>query len=337
VILAPNWLGDAVMALPAVADVRRHWPDTRLAVAARGGLAPLYRAVPGIDGIIALDSPPARLSVGRDPRRLSGARAEIALLLPNAFRAAYAAWRAGIPERWGYGRDLRARLLTRALPRPKGDVHQAEYYQALATGLGLATGDRYARLEVSEDDRRRARALLVEAGIEEPSQAVVFAPGAAYGRAKQWLPQRFAELARMLIERGFSIVLVGAGADASACRDVYDSAASAGRPRIVDLAGKTDLTALAGLLQQAHAVVANDSGAMHLAAAVGAKVVALFGPTNDRQTSPLGAGPDAPAPIVVSTDVWCRPCMLRECPIDHRCMTGITAQRVFDAVMGRTV
>ena len=179
--------------------------------------------------------------------------------------------------------------------------------------------------------------LLADAGIEDPSKAVVFAPGAAYGRAKQWLPQRFAELAGMLIERGFSIVLIGAGADGSACREVCGHAASADRARIVDLAGKTDLTALAGLFAQVHAVVANDSGAMHLAAAVGAKVVAVFGPTNDRQTSPLRAGPDAPAPIVVSTSVWCRPCMLRECPIDHRCMTGISARVVLEAVTSRPV
>jgi heptosyltransferase-2 len=337
-MLAPNWLGDAVMALPLLADLQRAWPETEIAVAARRSVATLFEMAPHISQTVEFESGQRwRMlpALKRNAHLLAACGFDAALLLPNSFQAAWVASRAGIPERWGYARDLRGRLLTRALPRPRGDVHQAEYYQALAGGLGIATGDRYATLEVSEDDRRRARALVAEAGVEDVTSVVAFAPGAAYGRAKQWPPQTFSELAALLIDRGFAVALVGAGADASACRDVRDRAPASMRPRIVDLSGRTDLTALAALLAQSRAVVANDSGAMHLAAAVGSRVVALFGPTNERQTSPLRAGPEAPAPIVLSTNVWCRPCMLRECPIDHRCMTGITADTVLEAIAGR--
>jgi heptosyltransferase-2 len=341
VILAPNWLGDAVMALPLVADVQRAWPETEIAIAARAPVAPLFEMVPHISQTVELAAGrrwkmlPA---LKRNAKLLAACGFDTALLLPNSFQAAWVATRAGIPERWGFARDLRGRLLTRALPRPNRGVHQAEYYQALAAGLGLPVGEPYARLEVSLDDRRRASTVLADAGLEPDASVIVFAPGAAYGRAKQWPPDRFADLAALLLERGHAIALVGAAADAAACREVHDTArtlTSAARTRLVDLSGRTDLTMLAGLLAGARAVVANDSGAMHLAAAVGAPVVAIFGPTNERQTAPLRADPDGPEPVILSTNVWCRPCMLRECPIDHRCMTGISAAAVFEAIAAR--
>jgi heptosyltransferase-2 len=164
--------------------------------------------------------------------------------------------------------------------------------------------------------------LLQQHGVEPANAFVVFAPGAAYGRAKQWLPTRFAELARTLAAERVTTVLVGARGDAAACDEVARQAP------VIDLAGRTDLATLAGLFARSRAVVANDSGAMHLAAAAGVRVTAVFGPTNDAKTSPLRASLDAPAPVIVTTDVWCRPCMLRECPIDHRCMTRISAERV---------
>lgn len=338
VVIAPNWLGDAVMALPLIADVRHGWPETHVAVAARRPVLPLFEMVPGIVHTVALEAGRSwqlpRI-VRENAERLRAGGFDAALLLPNSFQAAWVAARAGIPERWGFRRDLRGRLLTAAFPRPSGHVHQAAYYQALAANLGLLIARPFARLTVSPDDQQQARRLLAESGLGD-RPFVVFAPGAAYGRAKQWPPRRFAELARLIAERQSSIVLIGAAADRGACREVVEEvrrqqASGRGLP-LIDLSGKTTLTTLAGVLMQAHAVVANDSGAMHLAAAVGARLVAVFGPTNDRQTSPLGAGPDAPMPVILKTDVWCRPCMLRECPIDHRCMTGVSARAVFDAL-----
>jgi heptosyltransferase-2 len=281
VVIAPNWLGDAVMALPAIADVRRHFAEAHLAIAAR---------------------------------------------------PAVAAKQASIPERWGFDTDWRGRLLTRAIARPKGATHQAGYYQALTAALGIDAGPPFAEVR---PDTARTRELLLEIGLDPDEPFVVFAPGAAYGRAKQWLPERFAQLAELIInERGWSVLMVGSNADRATCADIAARLPKTGTRinRLIDLAGKTDLPALAGVLARAHAVVSNDSGAMHLAGAVGARVIAIFGATNEQRTSPLRASAAAPPAAILTHEVFCRPCMLRECPIDHRCMRGISAERAYEAV-----
>src|SRR5262245_15764459 len=332
VILAPNWLGDAVMALPLIADIRRAWPDTDIVMAARRSVAPLYSMVPAVSRTVTLAGGGGWRGVAAvrsNSATLASGGFDAALLLPNSFQAAWIASRARIPERWGFARDMRGRLLTRVVPRPSPSVHQSEYYQALGAGLGLAAGDRFARLDVRDEDRVRARALLADAGVPDDRRVFVFAPGAAYGRAKQWLPERFAELATLLANAGHATAVTGSAADASVCREIADRA---GSPAVIDLAGSTDVPTLAALMSLAGGVVANDSGAMHLAAAAGAHVVAVFGPTDDRKTSPLRSSCTAPEPTIISSDVWCRPCMLRECPIDHRCMTGISARAVFEAL-----
>ena len=330
VLVSPNWLGDAVMALPAIADVRRHHPSVHLAVAARGSVAPLFTMVEGVDEIVTLPGGggvPAVSSWRHDAATLTGGRFDTALLFPNSFATALIAAKSGIGERWGYAADWRARLLTRAVPKPKVPLHQGAYYQALTTALGMAPGPMHARLRPDTD---WARQVLREIGLDLDEPFAVFAPGAAYGRAKQWLPERFAELAHRLIEeRGWSVVMVGANADRAVCREIQARLPVAGSRlnRLIDFSGKSDLATLAGILAVARAVVSNDSGAMHLAGAVGTQVVALFGATNETRTSPLSAGPDAPAPAILTHPAFCRPCMLRECPIDHRCMRGITAEQ----------
>jgi heptosyltransferase-2 len=331
-------LGDAVMALPLVDALRREWAGTHLAVAARSSVAPLFAMVKGVDAVHVLRGGgglAAIRAVAENADALGAQRFDTALLLPNSFVSAWVASRAGIRDRWGFRADWRGRLLTRAVPRPPKPVHQAEYYLALGGGLGVdgtevAAADACARIDVPEEARSRASTLLTEAGLPPGAAFVAMAPGAAYGKAKQWLPERFAELARLLRdERGVGTVLVGARADAGVCREIARAA-----PGAIDLATRTDLPTLAGVLGAAQAVVANDSGAMHLAAAVGARVVAIFGATNEKKTAPLRPGPDRPRATVVTSEVWCRPCMLRECPIDHRCMTGIQANAVFAALVG---
>ena len=323
------------MALPALADVRRHFASAQLAVAARPSVAPMYAMVSGVDRVITLPG-------GGGWRAFTGWRADVealtqdsfdtAILFPNSYGAARIASKAAIKERWGYAADGRDRLLTRAIARPAGDLHMRAYYQGLTAALGIASGPPYAEIRPNRDN---ARAVLREIGLDIDEPFVVFAPGAAYGRAKQWLPERYAELADLLInERGWSVLMVGAGVDRSTCEDITRRLPSRGTRinRLIDFCGKSDLATLAGILGEAHAVVSNDSGAMHLAGAVGTKVIAVFGPTREWQTSPLSAGPEAPQPVVITHEVFCRPCMLRECPIDHRCMRRIAARRVFDAI-----
>ena len=334
-MIAPNWLGDAVMALPALADIRRHFSSAHLAVAARPSVAPIYTMVNGVDQVITLPGGGGlRAWIGwrDDARAIATDAFDTAILLPNSHWAARIARTANIAERWGYASDGRGRLLTRAIPKPKDDRHQRAYYQALTVALRIPEGPPYASIR---PDSAHARQLLRDVGLDLDEPFVVFAPGAAYGRAKQWLPERYAELANLIInERGWSVLMVGAKVDRSACEEIARRLPKTGTRinRLIDFSGKSDLPSLAGILGEAHAVVSNDSGAMHLAGAVGTKVIAVFGPTRDKQTSPLSSGPDAPAPVVITHDVFCRPCMLRECPIDHRCMRRIAAREVFEAI-----
>ena len=335
VVIAPNWLGDVVMALPALADLRRQFDSAHLTVAARPSVAPIFPMVQGVDEVITLPGGGGLRALtgwSADARALAQGGFDTAVLLPNSFGTAFITSKAAIAERWGYAADGRARWLTRAISKPSAPLHQHAYYQALTTALGAPAGPPFAKVW---PDRDRARQLLRDIGLDLDEPFVVFAPGAAYGRAKQWLPERFAELADQIInQRGWSVVMVGSKADRAACEEISRRLPNKGTRinRLIDFCGKSDLATLAGVLSQAGAVVSNDSGAMHLAGAVGTKVVAIFGPTNEARTSPLSAGADAPAPIVITHEVFCRPCMLRECPIDHRCMRRIASQEVFEAI-----
>jgi heptosyltransferase-2 len=323
VILAPNWLGDAVMALPAIADVRRQAPHATIAVAARPAVAPLFGMVRDVDATIVL-APHRDVSGWFDAgAELRSERFDAALLLPNSFQSAFIASRAGIPERWGYRADWRRALLTRSVAAPK-HVHQIEYYQHLVRALGFPSGSSQPSIEVTSGLRESGRGALTRAGWDEHAPIVALAPGAAYGGAKRWPPAYFAELVRALCADGVVCVMVGSAADRRTGDEI--AAGCAGVSGLIDLIGATDLPTLAGVLVQCRSLVTNDSGAMHLAAAAGVPVTAMFGPTNDRATRPLGD-----AHVVLTHPVWCRPCMLRECPLDHRCMLGISAKAVHEA------
>ena len=332
IVLAPNWLGDAVMALPAIADVRRAFPRARVDVAARRSVADVFRLAPSVDEVVTLDMDARwwRCAAFRaDAAAL--ARYDTAVLLPNSFSSAYVVKHAGVAERWGFASDARGRLLTRAIPCPTGARHQAEYYQALVRGLGMPAGPLIAALDVSDAARATARERLIECGHVEGAPIVVLAPGAAYGKAKQWIPAHVAQLIAMLArEYRATCVLVGSRADSAVGAAIGATLPPLEPGRLLNLIGQTTLEALAGVLACASVCVCNDSGAMHLAAAVGAPVVAIFGPTNEHATAPLGG--DGGRVEILTENVWCRPCMLRECPIDHRCMTRITPERVVTAV-----
>jgi lipopolysaccharide heptosyltransferase II len=319
VILAPNWLGDAVMALPAVADVRRHAPSASITVAARPSIAPLFTIVAEVDEVAGVAGVAGVIDVV-DVERLQR-EFDTALLLPNSFRSALLVARAGIPNRWGYRTQWRAPLLTKSVEPPR-EVHQSEYYQRLVRALGFANGPAEPTITVPAAVRDNGARLLAECGCDLGRPIVALAPGAAYGGAKRWPPEYFAELVSTFAADGIQTVMVGSPAD-GATADLVARAGSPERFALQSLVGKTDLPTLAGVLANCRALVTNDSGAMHLAAAVGTPVTAVFGPTNERATFPRGD-----AHRVLTNPVWCRPCMLRECPLDHRCMRGVAPQRV---------
>ena len=337
VVRAPNWLGDIVMAMPAIAAVRAAHPTAHLAVASPAAFADLCAAIPGVDGVVPLPGSGIR-AIGAHVEALKAGAFDLAILLTNSFATALAASRAGIAERWGYRRDLRGRLLTRAVPpRPgrKGSAatpagpHHSAYYLRLVTSLGMppveATGPGVA-VRAPAPAVERAATLLAESGVGAATRLVGFAPGAAYGSAKRWPPERVAAAIAGVTGRGARAVLVGAASDREIARAIQSALDPAARVAVVDLVGRTDLATLMAVLARCATVVANDSGAMHVASAVGRPVVAIFGPTDERATAPMGPH------TLVRHDVWCRPCLLRACPIDHRCLRRIDAADVVEAV-----
>jgi heptosyltransferase-2 len=276
---------------------------------------------------------PGAAKAGRVPRwRALGAELadrdfDTALLFPNSMHAAVLVSRAGIPERWGYRASWRGGLLTRAVPRPCG-VHQVAYYQQLVRALGFPNRPDEPRVRVPQSAIDAATTLLTADGWDDNTPLVALAPGAAYGGAKRWPPEYFGELAATLAADGVATVMVGSPADAATAAEVARAFHAAGPrgPALRNLVGRTDLSTLAGLLTRCRTLVTNDSGAMHLAAAAGVGVTAVFGPTDDTATRPRGG-----AHAILTHEVWCRPCMLRECPLDHRCMRGVGVEAVLVA------
>ena len=322
VVLGPNWLGDTVMALPAIADLRRAFPSAHLAVAARESLTALFSVVPDVDEVVTLEAG----SLSSQVRAVAAGSFDTAVLLPNSFRAAWLAWRAGVRERWGYRNEGRGVLLTRAVSMPAGPSHQAAYYQALTTRLGVPPGPPEPLIDVPATVLIEARALLSTHGRETGLSLVALAPGAAFGSAKQWPAAYVASLASMIAATpGLACVLVGGRWDLETGRAVQAALDEESRARVIDLIGRTTLPVMIGVLAEADACVANDSAAMHLAAAVGTAVAGIFGPTDERLTAPVRRPGRRTA--VLAHEVWCRPCMLRTCAIGHHCMLGVSPDR----------
>jgi heptosyltransferase II len=327
VVRATNWLGDAVMSLPAIRAIRGVFPDAHLAVIARPWVADLYARERSIDQIIPY---PAKTFRERREfaRRLRAARYDAAILLPNSFDSALTMWMAGIPERIGYKRDARGILLTRAIPVPDpGDIprHERFYYLELLRRAGML--ERFPNTEPIELDgiaaaREAGASKLADLGIAQP--VIGISPGAAYGNAKRWLPERFAAAAASVArERGASVLVFGAAAERALCQQVMEAI-----PGARNLAGETTLREFIDLAAACSLFVTNDSGAMHIACALGVPVAAVFGATDDATTGPSGRHSR-----VIREHAECSPCLLRDCPIDHRCMTRVTTDHVTAAAL----
>jgi heptosyltransferase II len=308
-VRATNWVGDAVMSLPALRAIRERFSTARITVLAKPWVADLYGRESFIDEIILYSGQ----SPWRTGRVLRVQKFDCAILLQNAFEAAWIAWLARIPTRIGYKRDGRQLLLTRAVDVPKpGEIprHERFYYLELLRRAGLI------------DTLPKCEAIRLHRTTHPNGKRVIgVSPGAAYGTAKRWLPERFAEAAGALASaRGASIALFGSKSERELCDEV------AGRlngQQVINYAGQTTLGQFIDLASGCELFLTNDSGSMHIASALGVPTVAIFGATDDTTTGPTGANAR-----VVRHPVDCSPCLLRECPIDHRCMTGVTVDRV---------
>jgi heptosyltransferase-2 len=332
-IRATNWVGDAIMALPALRAVRDKFPDARISIVARPYVADLYREQSICDELITYDTKSLHKGWrggGAMASQLRAREFDVALLLQNAFDAAWLVWRADIPKRIGYARDGRSLLLTDAIPVPRpGEIpaHEKFYYLELLRRAGWIDrlqDDPHISLRVPEAEKHRAMRMLVEAGARPHVMRIAVGAGASYGSAKCWPPNRFAHaLNDFLRQTDADLILFGTPQElpvsAAIARDLH-------RPPI-DLTGKTSVAELPALLSQCHMFLGNDSGAMHVAAAVGLRVVAVFGPTD-----PLGTAPVTPRVTIVQQKPYCSPCFLRRCPTDHRCMREVSPAMVVDAL-----
>jgi len=328
-VRATNWLGDAVMTTPALAAVREGFPAARIVLLARPLVAELFRHHPDVDEVMVYERPGrhegalGRLRLAGELRRR---RFDGALLLQNAFDAALIAFLGRIPERAGYPTDGRRILLTLPVPLTRAilDRHEVEYYLCLLDGLGIPRPvPATLKLAVTGEERETMATRLASLGIGRGAPIVVINPGATYGSAKRWYPDRFAAVADALsAEWGARIVVVGSTAEAPLAGETE----AAMRTPPVNLAGKTTVRELMALLSLSSFLVTNDSGPMHIGAALGVPLVAIFGPTDWRRTSPWSERAK-----VVRVEIDCSPCRLRVCDRGHECMLGVTPGMVVDA------
>lgn len=334
-IRATNWVGDAVMSLPAIRAVRSRFPEAEIAVLAKPWVADLYARETAIDRVIPYDAPAGWKGwtvKWQAARKLAGERFDMAVLLQNAFEAAAVVWLAGIPRTVGYARDGRGLLLTHPVAVPeRGAIpeHERFYYLELLSRAGLFSERRACadiRLEGSSEAASAGREHLARAGM---SGAVIgVSPGAAYGTAKRWLPERFAAAALEIAhQREAGIALFGSKTEAELCRGVAEIIEQSGG-HVRSFAGQTSLREFLEMAAACSLFLTNDSGAMHVASAMGVPSVTVFGATNDAVTGPTG-----PFARVIRHAVDCSPCLLRECPIDHRCMTRVSSAEVVQTGM----
>jgi heptosyltransferase-2 len=315
------------MSLPALRALRQRFPSAEISILAKPWVADLYGREPFCDRMIPY-TPGNWREKWRAGRDLAAERFDCAILLQNAFEAAAVAFAARIPERIGYARDGRSLLLTRAVAVPHpGEIprHERFYYLELLRRAGIIDGfpdNDCIRLEGADAARQAGIARFREIGMGDT--VVGMSPGAAYGNAKRWLPERFAEAAsRVARELGASVAIFGSKDERELCTTIADATAAAISAPVKNFAGETSLAEFIDLAAACRVYLSNDSGGMHIASALGVPTVAIFGATDDTTTGPTG-----PLARVVREPVECSPCLQRECPIDHRCMTRVSADRV---------
>jgi heptosyltransferase-2 len=330
-IRSTNWVGDAIMTTPAIQAIRQNFPNAKITILAKPWVKDIFAANHCIDHIIVYDSMHRHKGLRgqvRMAKELAEQGLDLAILLQNAFEAAWLAYLARIPRRAGYNTDARSLLLTHSVPLKKETkkIHQVYYYLRMLEGLGLETeGELKLFLSPPPDAATWAQKALFEAGVREGDDLIGINPGAAYGPAKRWLPERFVELAGMLTRQADAkVVVFGTNAD----RKVGEGALATAPERVINMAGKTTLGQAMALMARCRVFITNDSGLMHVAAALHVPLVAIFGSTN-----PVTTGPFSDRVVIVRKDIDCSPCLKAVCPVDFRCMKEIMPEEIFAATL----
>jgi heptosyltransferase-2 len=326
-VMGPNWIGDAVMSTPALANLRRELPKAKIDLLVPRHVAPLFDDYPHIDRVLIRDDRQPRRTRLSQVLALRRCGYKMVLLLPNSFRAALYAWLVGSPMRVGYATDGRRWLLSH--PVAAGDVqprHQIDAYLQLIAALGLPIVERLPMLAPTTRAEMQAERLWDTQGWGHNDLVIGMCPGAAFGPAKRWWPERFAALADRLVASGrFRVAFFGSLDEVPLVQHICSQMTQ----EAVSLAGQDTLDSFMALAARCAAMVTNDSGSMHIANAVGTAVVALFGPTDPRRTAPTAA----PA-TVLYRDLACSPCFRITCPYaDHPCMRRIEVDDVYQAVL----
>lgn len=328
-----NWIGDAVLTIPAISAVRHEFPDAHISLLVKPWVADIFRENRDIDEIILYkkehDSLIGKFRLAKELRQKGFDKA---ILLQNAFDAALITWLAKIPERIGYARDARGFLLTKAIPVEKESLkkHQINYYLNLLNKAGIDAPFTHPYIYLTDEERRWARSLINSSPLQIQNSPIVGVnPGAAYGSAKRWMPESFAEVIKRIIdELNGRVIIFGGPSEAEIAHEIASLCPGHAKD-IMIMAGKTNIRQLASLISECDAFITNDSGPMHMASALLVPTVAIFGSTDSTATGPFGEGHK-----IISSNLPCAPCLERECPEGHlKCMTGITGDEVFSAFM----
>ena len=333
-VRGPNWLGDAVMCEPALRGLRRLFPDAQIALLVQPAVADLFLGHPAMTDVLTYDTTGRHAGLSGKwalARQLRRQGFDLAVLFQNAFEAAFLTFLAGVPRRYGYATDGRSLLLSDpvAAPDRRTLVHQVRYYWDLLQPLGL-TGDPSApALVVSPEEEQAMAGRFAQGGLSATDVVVGINPGSTYGGAKRWLPERYAEVTERLCrtiresrDQQVGVVIFGAQGEERLGQDIAARLSS----QSLVLSGATTIRELMAAVKRCAMLLTNDTGPMHIASAFQVPVVAIFGPTDWRTTSPFGS-----AHAIVRQPVDCAPCLLRECPIDHRCMTRVSVDQVYEA------
>lgn len=322
-----NWVGDAVMALPALDALKENFPDSSISVVGRPWIIPLLENHPSVDRILPLEKrgryPKDFFEVLRVAARIRRIGFDLAVLFQNAFEAALLVRLGGVGMRVGYNTDGRRFLLSHAIIRDKNLLahHQVEYYLSILRALGWEAKDRDPRLYVAPGDQESARSLLSEYAIQPDNFLVGLSPGAAFGPAKRWPAERFAEIGDRAVETWRAkILILGSKGDWHIGQRVKEHM----RRESLNLCGRTTLGEVMALINRCRLFLTNDSGLMHIASALNVPTVAIFGSTN-----PVTTGPRSPNAVVVGSRADCSPCLKPQCPSDFHCMLDIEADKVW--------